>query len=68
MYQDYELEPSMWHEKPLSFSWDTETGAVRGRDAARVLKMAAQALKEGELVGHPYPTVYKIRDPLRTPK
>ncbi len=67
MYLEYNLKPAVWHEKPLEFSWDPEAGELRGRDAARVRDLAANAAKDGEVVTHPYPTTYAIRDPLHSP-
>lgn len=67
MYQDYELEPAVWNEKPLSFSWDPETGDLQGRDADRVRELAIHYQKQGEINSHPHPTTYDILDPLHTP-
>lgn len=67
MYREYKLKPAVWHEKPLEFAWDQDSGELRGRDAARVLDLVAVAVKDGGVVTHPYPTTYAIRDPLHSP-
>ena len=65
MFSQYKLEPAVWHQHPLEFEWDVERGELRGRDADKVLRLIDSALKDGYVVGHPYPTSYDITDPLR---
>ncbi|MBZ0104657.1 MAG: hypothetical protein K8H84_03410 [Sulfuricella denitrificans] len=64
MFRKYILKPAVWHRNPLEFEWDPESGEVRGADAGQVIAMAASAVKEGSVTGHPYPTSYDITDPL----
>ena len=64
MFRKYSLKPAVWHRKPLVFEWDADTGEVRGPGAETVLGIVASAVKEGGVVGHPYPTSYDITDPL----
>lgn len=65
MFRKFVLQPAVWHQQPLEFEWDAESGEVRGRDADKVRNMAVSAQKEGCMIGHPYPTTYDITDPLR---
>lgn len=60
----YELEPVVWHETPLVFDWDAETGDLSGLDARRVLERA----QPGEWVGcHPRPFAHRLGpEPLRS--
>lgn len=67
MFHKYTLRPSSWHQQPLVFEWDTAAGEMRGPDSEKVLGMVASAVKEGSMTGHPYPTSYKISDPLHLP-
>lgn len=64
MFRKYILKPAVWHRKQLEFEWDPESGEVRGPGADLVTSMAASAVKEGSVTGHPYPTSYDITDPL----
>lgn len=66
MLRKYFLEAAVWHETPLEFEWDEETGELCGRDAERVGELVAKIAAMGEIVSHPYPTTYEIRDPLRS--
>ena len=66
MLRKYFLEAAVWHETPLEFEWDEETGELRGRDAKRVGELVAKITALGEIVSHPYPTSYDIRDPLHS--
>ncbi len=66
MFRKYHLKPLTVHETDLEFEWDPESGAVRGRDAARVLELAAEGKTRGDITGDPYPTVHLIRDPLKS--
>lgn len=52
----YELAPSIWHEAPLVFDWDVETGVVAGRDAARILEMASWPVVNA----HPVPWTWAL--------
>jgi hypothetical protein len=45
------LKPRLWHEFPLVFDWDEETGKISGTFAARILAFAA--CRPAPL--HPYP-------------
>ncbi len=65
MFQKFKLEPAVWHQQPLEFEWNVESGELRGRDADKVRALVEAAVKEGSIVGHPYPTSYDIADPLR---
>lgn len=67
MFRDYTLAPSVWHEKPLQFSWNAATGELRGRDADRVRALVDAAVRDGEVSGHPVPTTYRVSNPLRVP-
>lgn len=67
MYRDYRLAPLNGVGEPLTFEWDPETGALRGRDAARVQAIAEESAARGFALGHPYPTHYPIADPLHRP-
>ena len=53
----YELAPSVWHESPLIFDWDSHTGEVTGRDAGRIL---ALAVPNGSMCVHPSPWVWTL--------
>ena len=64
MFHKYNLKPAVWHQNPLEFEWNAESGEVRGPDADKVLGLVASAMKEGSLIGHPYPTSFEISDPL----
>lgn len=67
MFHKYTLKPAVWHQQPLIFKWDAAAGEIRGPDADKVLGMVTSAIKEGSMTGHPYPTSYKIADPLHLP-
>ena len=56
MKHDYVCPPTVWHEKPLVFTWDDVTGEVTGPDAGRIL-LASQ---DAGIVGHPYPTYWEF--------
>lgn len=51
MKKHYECQPLVWHEKPLVFDWDADTGEIDGPDAARIKDMATW----GEIEAHPLP-------------
>lgn len=68
MFRKLALKSAVWHEPDLEFEWDPEAGAVRGRDADKVLEMAQAALDHGEVTSHPHPTGYDITDPIRKPR
>ena len=51
----------------IEFDWDPDTGEVSGRDAGRVLDVVDMAKRWGEVLSHPWPTVYPITDPARNP-
>ncbi len=67
MFRSYSLQPVTAHDGPLDFEWDPETGELRGRNAALVASICRQAIKEGWVTGHPYPTEHVITDPQRHP-
>ena len=56
MKHDYTCNPTVWHGKPLVFTWDDVTGAVTGPGAKQIL-LASQ---EVGLVGHPYPSFWEF--------
>jgi len=58
--------PSIGAGKGLQFTWDSATGVLSGRDAAFVLLAVQDALRDGTVTSHPWPTVYQIRDPLHS--
>lgn len=64
MFRKYTLQPAVWHQRPLDFEWDAESGEIRGPSADQVRGMVMAAVEEGVVVGHPYPTGYEIVDPL----
>lgn len=64
MFRKYTLQPAVWHQEPLEFEWDAESGEVRGTGAGKVLSLVVSAVKEGNIIGHPYPTSFEISDPL----
>lgn len=67
MFRSYNLQPATAHDQPLEFEWNAETGELRGKSADIVAGMCRQAIREGWITGHPYPTDYEITDPLRRP-
>lgn len=67
MFRNYALKSAVWHKPDIEFEWDPETRSVRGRDANMVIDVALVAKRQGDVVSHPYPTVYETRDPLRNP-
>ncbi|MDP1674414.1 MAG: hypothetical protein Q8L65_15050 [Burkholderiales bacterium] len=67
MFREIKLEPIVPHDGPLDFAWDSDTGTFSGRDADRVQALVDEANARGMVTGHPYPTVYDITDPARTP-
>ncbi len=64
MYRKLTLKSSVWHQKDISFEWEPDSRSIRGDDADIVIKLALAAKQQGEVVSHPYPTVYEIKDPL----
>lgn len=56
MKKHYECQPSVWHEKPLIFDWDDETGDVTGPGAELILKISTF---DAVLAG-PYPMEWKL--------
>jgi len=59
----FQLVPLCSADIQLDFDIDLETGDVGGRDAARVVGLCEAAMKDGFVVGHPYPTSYDIMNP-----
>lgn len=68
MFRKYTLQPAVWHQQPLEFEWDAESGEVKGPGADKLLGLVAAAVKDGHVVGHPYPTSFDINDPLHSEK
>lgn len=66
MFHKYTLQPAAWHQKPIDFEWDAVSGEIKGPDADTVLELVTAAIKEGSVIGHPYPTSFDIADPLHT--
>jgi|GEM_PF-1619482 len=64
MYRKLALKSSVWHKPDIEFEWDPDARQVRGRDAQLVLELLLDAVKAGEIVSHPWPTTYKIEQPL----
>jgi hypothetical protein len=62
----YTLEPIDGSGEPLEFEWDPATGELAGRDAHAVRGWAEQAQRNGYATGHPHPTRYVAKDPLRS--
>jgi hypothetical protein len=65
MFRKFNLKATVWHKQDLEFEWDPESRAVRGRDAQLVKEVVLDAVKEGSIVSHPYPTSYEIKNPLK---
>ena len=59
----FQLVPLSSADIPLDFDIDFETGDVGGRDAASVVGLCEVAMKDGFVVGHPYPTSFDITNP-----
>lgn len=58
--------PPLGAGKSLQFAWDPAAGVLSGRDAAFVLLAVQDAMRDGTVTSHPWPTVYQVRDPLHT--
>lgn len=67
MYRKLALKSSVWHQPDISFEWDPEARKVQGQDSQRVLELILDAVKAGEVTSHPYPTTYRISNPLGEP-
>jgi hypothetical protein len=67
MFRSYLLQPATAHDQPLEFEWNPETGELRGKSADIIAGICRQAIREGWVTSHPYPTEYEITDPLRRP-
>ncbi len=62
MKTHYECQPAVWHEKPLIFDWDADTGDIEGPGASRIKEMAGW----GEVAAHPTPWVWNLsKSPLQ---
>lgn len=59
----FQLVPLSSSDIPVDFDIDFETGDVGGRDAERVVSLCEAAMRDGFIVGHPYPTSYDITNP-----
>lgn len=66
MFRSYRLQPVTVHDAVLVFAWNPETGEVTGAGAPLVLELANSAQQQGTTLGHPYPTVFDIKDPLHS--
>lgn len=63
MKKHYECQPAVWHEKPLIFDWDEETGEVDGPGADTIKERAAWA----EVSAHPYGNAWELsKTPLKS--
>ena len=63
MIRHYELQPVVRNEQPLIFDWDEDAGVVSGRDAGRIMEVAAW----GGIGAHPLPWSVEFSDaPLRS--
>lgn len=67
MRRKYRLESFNQEMLTLEFEWDPDTGDISGTDAQLVCAAAEAAREAGYAIGHPYPTPYKVSDPLRRP-
>lgn len=67
MLRKYRLEPLSGIGSALEFEWDSETGQLEGPDANVVKRFVEVAMRSGVGLGHPYPTRYDLKDPLRRP-
>ncbi len=68
MYRKFKLQQiSTRCGLDLVFEWDAEAGLFRGRDALAVEQLIAEAVRDGIVLGHPYPTIFNITDPARNP-
>lgn len=56
--------PPLGAGKGLQFDWDPVSGTLSGRDAAFVMLAIQDALREGSITSHPWPTVYPVKNPL----
>lgn len=68
MFRSFILQPATAHDAPLEFEWNPNTGELRGPSAELVAGLCRQAMREGWVTGHPYPTEYAITDPFRNPE
>lgn len=50
----------------MQFQWDPVAGVLFGRDAAFVLLAVQDALRDGTVTSHPWPTIYHVHDPLHS--
>lgn len=64
MLLHYSLQPISVHDQPLHFTWNSVTGELGGDDAEQVRALCLAAARAGHVVSHPYPTEYRIQDPL----
>lgn len=65
MIHDLYLEP-LGAGRPVRVVWDDVTGDLSGDGNKLVLLLIDEALHAGEVVSHPYPTVYPVTDPLHS--
>lgn len=56
--------PPLGTGRGLSFEWDPVTGTISGRDADWVMMAVEDALRDGSVTSHPWPTSYPVHDPL----
>lgn len=63
MIHSFNLKPTVWHAKPLVFSWDDATGELSGRDAALIAEKASH----GGISAHPLPWAHEFSaEPLKS--
>jgi hypothetical protein len=62
MFKHYECKPIVWHQKPLVFDWDIDTGKIKGADAEKINQMA----DGGGIIAHPIPWSWEFsKEPLK---
>jgi hypothetical protein len=65
MYRRYTLKAIAWHKPDIDIEVDIDAGQIMGDGADLVKDLAAAAIKDREITGHPFPTTFTIKDPLR---
>jgi len=59
------LTPQGAEEPEGTIHWDPESGEISGDLAGEVERLIDAAIAEGAVIGHPYPTSYRIFGPRR---